>query len=108
MKYRNGHSFAVCAPALSEFLFGIGLPPRAAQNRQEWDNLRPLLTIYRVVDEADAEMAAELQFTLRRRGKQLETVDALIAAVAIRYDLMLLTTDKDFRPITHLKWESWL
>lgn len=104
---RNGHSFAVCAPALSEFLFGIGVLPRAAQNRQEWDNLRPLLTIYRV-GEADAEMAAELQITLRRQGKQLETVDALIAAVAIRYDLILLTTDNDFRPITHLKRESWL
>ncbi len=96
---RNRHSFGVCAPALSEFLFGIGVLLRAVQNRQEWDNLRPRLTIYQV-GEADAEMAADLQITLRRRGIQLETVDALIAAVAIRYDLTLLTTDGDFLPIT--------
>ncbi len=35
-------------------------------------------------------------------------VDALIAAIAIRYDLTLLTEDKDFRPITQLKRENWL
>lgn len=104
---RNGHRFGICAPALSEFLFGIGMLPRAVRNRQEWDNLRPRLTIYRV-GEADAEIAADLQITLRRRGVQLETVDALIAAVALRYDLTLLTEDGDFREIAQLKQENWL
>lgn len=104
---KNGHSFAVCAPALTELMFGIGILPRAVQNRQEWNKIRPLLTIYRI-GEADSELAADLQVTLRRRGKQLATVDALIAAIAIRYDLTLLTTDRDFLPISQLKTENWL
>jgi predicted nucleic acid-binding protein len=59
-------------------------------------------------NESDAERAAELQISLRRRGWQLETVDALVAAVALRYDLTLLTRDKDFVAITPLKQENWL
>lgn len=57
---------------------------------------------------ADAERAANLQTSLRRRGRQLETVDALIAAVALRYDLTLLTADNDFSAISQLKRENWL
>lgn len=40
--------------------------------------------------------AAELRNTCRRRGVQLGTVDALIAALCIRHHLTLLTADEDF------------
>jgi len=61
-----------------------------------------------IPDETDAEFAAELQVSLRRRGWQLATVDALVAAVALRYDLTLLTADQDFQAIPRLQHESWL
>jgi len=32
----------------------------------------------------------------------------LIAAVALRYDLVLLTTDRDFLAVPHLMQENWL
>ena len=73
----------------------------------EWERLKPLLPCY-MPDETDAELAAELQVSLRRRGWQLETVDALIAAVALRYDLTLLTADKDFQTVPKLQHENWL
>ena len=38
----------------------------------------------------------------RRQGWQLATIDALIAAIALRYNLILLTTDQDFRAIPGL------
>jgi predicted nucleic acid-binding protein len=38
----------------------------------------------------------------------LETVDSLIAVIALRNDLTLLTTDGDFKPIPQLKRENWL
>lgn len=81
--------------------------PRAAQNLAEWERLKPLLPCY-IPDETDAEFAAELQLSLRRRGWQLATVDALIAAVALRYDLTLLTADQDFQAIPRLQHENWL
>lgn len=81
--------------------------PRTRQNLEEWHRLKSGLTIYDL-DQADGERAAELQTSLRRQGWQLATVDALLAAVAIRYDLTLLTNDRDFSSIPQLKRENWL
>jgi predicted nucleic acid-binding protein len=38
-----------------------------------------------------------------RRSKKIKTPDAIIAATAIFYDLILLTNDKDFEGIQNLK-----
>ena len=61
-----------------------------------------------VPDEWDADLLPSLQLALRRRGRQLETVDSLIAAVTLRYSLILLTTDKDFQAVPGLPQENWL
>lgn len=103
----EGHTFAICVPVLTETLFGIGILPRAVLNLGEWRRLRPAVPCY-VPDETDAESAADLQLALRRRGRQLETVDSLIAAVALRHSLILLTTDMDFQAVPGLPQENWL
>jgi predicted nucleic acid-binding protein len=102
-----GHTFSITVPALVEMLFGIGMLPRAKQNQAEWQRLRPDFECY-IPDEADAKRAAQLQIQLRRQGWQLATVDALIAAVALRHNLTLLTRDKDFSAIAALPQENWL
>lgn len=102
-----GDNFSICVPVITETIFGIGLLPRANQNLTEWDRLKPLLPCY-IPDEDDAEFAAALQISLRKRGWQLETVDALIATIALRHNLILLTTDKDFRGVPKLKHENWI
>lgn len=99
-------TFAVHVLILAEMLFGIGILPRATQNLAEWERLQPNFTCY-FPDETDAKHAAELQISLRRRGWQLETVDAFIAVTALRYKLTLLTTDKDFKAVPGLLWENW-
>ena len=106
-KLNGQDNFAVCVPVITETVFGIGILPRAKQNLTEWTRLKSLLPCY-IPDETDAELAAELQISLRGRGWQLETVDALIATIALRYDLTLLTTDKDFRGVPKLQHENWL
>jgi predicted nucleic acid-binding protein len=103
----TGDSFALTAVNLTELLFGISMTPRAAHNTRQWEQWRASLNVYRVEDK-DAMRAARLQSSLRRRGWQLETVDALIAAIALRYDLTLLTTDGDFDAVPDLKHENWL
>lgn len=47
-------------------------------------------------ERRDHVEAAELRNTCRRRGVQLGTVDASIAALCIRHNLTLLTADQDF------------
>lgn len=56
----------------------------------------------------DAEKAARLRVELRGIGRQLEALDAFIALIAIRFDLILLTTDHDFDPIPGLQRENWV
>ncbi len=102
-----GDSFSVAVPALTEMLFGLYTTPRAKQNLLEWMNLRIIFNYYEI-DQEIAERAASLQFDLLRHGWQLSTVDALIATIALRYNLILLTTDQDFRSVPGLVVENWL
>jgi predicted nucleic acid-binding protein len=101
-----GDTFSICVPMLTEVLFGIGIAPRAEQNLQLWAPWEQSLECH-VPDAADARRAAELQISLRRRGRQLATVDALIAVTALRYNLTLLSTDNDFDAVPGLRRESW-
>lgn len=52
----------------------------------------PLLVPHR----DDHVAAADLRTTCRRHGVQVGTVDALLARLCLRYDLAMLTTDRDF------------
>lgn len=106
-RLQENNTFDVPAPALTEFLFGIQSIPRAALNMQEWRRYQDAFRYYDI-DHNDAAFAATLPLELRRRGRQLHTVDALIAAVALRYDLTLLTTDKDFQALPGLAQENWI
>jgi predicted nucleic acid-binding protein len=76
---------------LQELLQGF-LGPKAQTQIIERLAALPLLQ----PDRNDHISAAALRNTCRRAGIQLGTVDALIAQLCIRYDVMLLTTDKDF------------
>jgi predicted nucleic acid-binding protein len=49
-----------------------------------------------VPDRDDHIQAAEAKNACRRKGIQLGTVDALLAAICMRRDIPMLTTDRDF------------
>jgi predicted nucleic acid-binding protein len=106
LQIKAGDLFAIAAPALNEFLFGIGIAKRAQQNWQEWEFLRPSFIYYRI-DVADAEKAARLRINLRTRGRQLEAIDSMLAIIALENNLTLLTRDKDFQALPGLKQENW-
>lgn len=103
----QGHEFFITIEVLTEFLFGIFMTPREIKNRWEWETLRRSFIIYSP-DIIDAYEAATIQATLKRRGRQLGMVDALVAATALRYDYTVLTIDQDFNAISLLKIENWL
>ena len=63
---------------------------------------------YYDVSAGEAEQAANLRITLRQQGRQLEAIDSMLAIIALRNDLTLLTTDKDFQAVPGLKQENWL
>jgi predicted nucleic acid-binding protein len=102
----QGDTFHVVAPLITETIAGFSILPRAARNWSEWRLARPALELL-PIDEEDAESAALLQVTLRRAGRQLATIDALAAAVALRYGLTVLTTDRDFSAVPDPARENW-
>jgi len=104
---KAGDVFFIILPVITETIAGFSILPRATQNWAEWQLLRPTFILL-PLDEGDAVEAARLQVLLRRTGRQLMTVDALIATIALRYDLTLLTTDGDFTSVPLLRLQNWL
>ena len=59
-------------------------------------------------DRDDHIAAADLRNTCRRQGVQLGTIDALLARLCLRHDLVMLTTDHDFRHAArHVPLRVW-
>lgn len=59
-------------------------------------------------DRDDHVGAAALRNQCRRHGVQLGTIDALLAQLCIRHDLVMLTTDRDFSlAATHCDLRVW-
>jgi predicted nucleic acid-binding protein len=76
---------------LLELLQGFSKPKAHRQIIDHFSAL-PLL----LPDRHDHIHAAELRNKCRRKGVQAGTIDALLAQLCVRYDLLMLTTDKDF------------
>jgi len=59
-------------------------------------------------DRADHVAAAEARNVCRRAGVQVGTIDALLAQLCIRHDLVMLTTDADFERMTqYVPFDIW-
>jgi predicted nucleic acid-binding protein len=78
---------------LQEVLQGFASPKNRDQLVERFSALAFLQP-----DKQDHRAAAEIRNVCRRRGIQIGTIDALFIQLCQRYDLTLLTTDKDFRP----------
>jgi predicted nucleic acid-binding protein len=79
-------------PVRQELLSGIKL-------RAHFDKLREHLQAFPDLElhSADYELAAEFFNRCRERGIQGANTDFLICAVAVRRDLAIFTTDRDFK-----------
>jgi tRNA(fMet)-specific endonuclease VapC len=86
------------------------LPPEEREplsRRYEWD----LLPLVGVLDytRSCAEIYAEVRVELESRGQRLDEADLMIAAVALRHDMVLVTGNtRHFRRVPGLRLENWL
>jgi predicted nucleic acid-binding protein len=59
-------------------------------------------------DRQDHIAAAEVRNACRRSGVQIGTIDALLVQLCGRYDMTLLSTDKDFaNAVQHVPFKLW-
>ena len=56
-----------------------------------------------VPDRATHVAAADLRSACRRKGIQVETIDALYAQLCLQHGLTMLTTDEDFHHIAKIR-----
>ncbi|NEO56956.1 MAG: type II toxin-antitoxin system VapC family toxin [Okeania sp. SIO3B5] len=54
------------------------------------------------------EKATEIHIDLRRKGRQIQDADILIAATAITHNLTLVSNDSDMLRVEGIKLENWL
>ncbi|MBM3571997.1 MAG: PIN domain-containing protein [Alphaproteobacteria bacterium] len=80
---------------LQELLQGF-VGPRAQEQISDRFSALPLLP----PDREDHVQAAALRNRGRRAGLRIGTIDALLAQLCIRHDLMMLATDRDFVGVT--------
>ncbi len=98
-----GEEIVTTGLVLQELLQGFSGPKSRRQILDRFVAL-PLL----VPDRRDHVEAAELRNKCRRGGVQVGTIYALLAQLCLRYDLTMLTTDRDFRDIAvHCALKLW-
>jgi predicted nucleic acid-binding protein len=98
-----GEELVTTGLVLQELLQGFSGPRNRKQILDRFAAL-PLL----IPDRRDHVDAAELKNKCRRVGIQIGTIDALLAQLCVRHDLMLLTTGRDFHNIArHCTLRIW-
>lgn len=99
----GGEQITTSGVVLLELLRGF-VPSRAQHLIREQLGTVPFIEPKR----NDYVAAAALSNACRRKGVQLETIDALVAQLCIRAELTLLTTDADFSHASrHIPLRVW-
>ena len=99
----RGEQIVTTGLVLQELLQGFAGPKARAHVIEHFSAL-PLLA----PDRQDHVDAAELRNHCRRNGVQIGTIDALLAQVCVRHQLLMLSADDDFRAIArHSALKCW-
>ena len=91
---------------LGKLYFGARKSRRVKENLARIDEF----AVSNVVLGCDTETAryyGEIKNALREKGRPIPENDVWIAAIALQYDLTLISRDAHFGEIDHLKVESW-
>jgi hypothetical protein len=99
----SGETVLTTGLVLQELLQGFGQPKSRDRIIERFSAL-PLIA----PDREDHIEAASLRNQCRRAGVQIETIDALLAQLCLRHDLIMLTADRDFGAIAkHSALRLW-
>jgi tRNA(fMet)-specific endonuclease VapC len=92
--------------ALGEAFYGAEKSGRVQENLQRVEKLAASATVLDC-DVETARIYGRLEQAQRTKGRPIGQNDTWIAAMAIQYDLTLLTRDSDFNRVANLKIASW-
>ncbi|MGL5192193.1 MAG: type II toxin-antitoxin system VapC family toxin [Chroococcales cyanobacterium] len=108
VKTNLGQASTVFIPSitLGELYYGARKSGRTQANLSKIDELVASSSIL-VCDAETAEEYGQVKNELRRKGRPLPENDIWIAALALQYDLILVTRDAHFQEIDNLQVVAW-
>ncbi len=103
---KTGERFGTCVPALCEIEAGVLQVRHPEEYRL---NLKRLLRHVRIwpLDLETARYYGEIYLELRQKARVLSQVDMMLAALARQMRLTILTMDRDFEALSHIRTENW-
>jgi tRNA(fMet)-specific endonuclease VapC len=91
---------------LGELYYGAQNSSRPTENIARIEQFRAVNTIL-VCDALTALYYGQIKSGLKRRGTPIPENDIWIAAVAVQYNLIVVTRDQHFQNIGSIKLEAW-
>ena len=99
------HGVAISIITYAELFEGVSDLPGTDPRRGSLDAMAEKFDVIGVDDET-ARVFGRLRSDLRRRGQRIPDLDCLIAATALRHDLVLVSRDKHFDRVPGLRRHS--
>lgn len=101
-------ALAISSITLMEINYGLLINPQKAKKIQPI--IEEILIKVTILDftSKDAEIASFIRSELKSKGKPIGFYDVLIAATAVNYQLILVTSNvREFNRIPNLRIENW-
>ncbi|MFL5245215.1 MAG: type II toxin-antitoxin system VapC family toxin [Gemmataceae bacterium] len=104
---RKGGRIGIGIPVLAELYYGVEFSASRDENLQRLRRFRSGLLIWPFDEKAAAEFG-RLRAELRRRGRPMQVIDIMIAAIANSLgNCTIISTDSDLAAIPGLAVENW-
>lgn len=105
--YNEKEDVFLCSVVYYEVKRGL-LAAGATRKMITFNNFRQKHTMIGIDDESVLDKASQIYAELRGTGRLIPDNDILIAAIAMTYNVILVTNDKHFERIDELNVENWL
>jgi tRNA(fMet)-specific endonuclease VapC len=104
---QRGSRIGTCMPVAAELFYGVELSSTRDENLPRMHRALARIICW-PFDRAAAEEYGRLAATLRRAGRPMQTMDIMIAAVALSLgNCAVVSSDSDLAAIPGLEVENW-
>ncbi len=104
----RGHRIGIGTPVLGELVYGIEYGQNRDRNMQALRLALPALTLWGFDNDSAFEYG-RLSAKLRRIGRPMQSVDMMIAAIALSLgNCTVVTVDSDLASVPGLTVENWV
>ena len=105
-KMQNRTNFILVSPVVGELYYGAQKSDRVAENLHRINTFVEN-HIFLSCDLETAQWYGIIKDQLLRKGRPIPNNDLWIAAIALQYDLILVTRDSHFDEVEALQIERW-